>query len=146
MARALHTQNVSWPKQACPVPMAVPAGKLSNDQKKQRHIPTEAFFLPWSLDPLIKHSWPEMMFGGCILLQQMLSCRCAFPFSFGLAHTSLAFAFWGRLSDWGRRPGPMQLCHLPRWSQYFTHASSDRDWMFVLHAQAFTEINSHMRH
>lgn len=67
-------------------------------------------------------------------------------FCFGLAHTSLAFAFWGCLSDWGWRPGPMQLCHLPQWSQYFTRASSDRDWMLELHAPAFTEINPHMQY
>lgn len=30
--------------------MTAPAGKLSSDQKKQV-IPTETFFLPWSLDP-----------------------------------------------------------------------------------------------
>lgn len=68
------------------------------------------------------------------------------PFCFGLAHTSLAFAFWGHQSDLGPGPGPMQLCHLPQWSQYFTCASSDRDSMAELHAQAFTEINSHMQH
>lgn len=144
MARGLHTQNVSWPKQACSAPTAVPAGKPSKNQRKQT-IPTEAFFLLCSLDLLIKQMWPEMMLGLHPVTANAFLQMCI-PFCFGLAHTSLAFGFWERLSDWGWRPGTMQLCHLTRWSQYFTCTNSDRDWMSELHAQAFTEINSHIQH
>lgn len=68
------------------------------------------------------------------------------PFGFVLARTSFAFAFWERLGDGGRRPGPARLCHLVPSSPYFTRANSDRDGVSEPHAQAFTEINSHTQH
>lgn len=48
------------------------------------------------------------------------------PFRFGLAHSSLASAFWEHLSDWGWRFGSVQLCHLIWWSQYFTCTNGDK--------------------
>lgn len=48
------------------------------------------------------------------------------PFRLGLARSSLASAFWEHLSHWGWRSGSVQLCHLVRWSQYFTCANGDK--------------------
>lgn len=91
---------------------------------------------PWSLSYISGQRW-------CWGLQ-MLSCRCAVPFCFGLAHTSLTFAG----DSWVSEGKGLAHAALPSpWMEAGCHpSSSDRDWMSELHAQPFTEINSHTAH
>lgn len=102
-ARGLHRQNVSWPKQACSVPTALPAGKLSNDQNKQV-ILTEAFFLLWSLDLLIKHLCPEMMLGAASCSSKCFSADVhpilLWPCSHLLSICFLGTSEWLRTKAW----------------------------------------------
>lgn len=90
MVRGFCIQKVSWPKWACSAPITALAG---NPSKSRKPLQKQAFFLLWSPDLLIEHTWPEVVLGLCPVTANAFLQTCI-PFCYGLAHTFLALTSW----------------------------------------------------